>query len=174
MLNQVHTDMACCGSPRMPTQQWAYRDLLTHQRQWLHHFLYYLISSSHYITFCAFVFFFQWTVPLCVGGVNMGLLARLVPRLLFCHLHCEISYCKWWIWLVLALLVLKMWCFKFCRNLKIAHFTQHHVDQLVMDTTSLELIQSRFPGEGNHWITSCNIVKHADSQVLEWKHLLFP
>ena len=26
------------------------------------------------------------------------------------------------------------------------HFT-HHVDQLVMDTTSLELIQSRLPGE---------------------------
>jgi len=33
------------------------------------------------------------------------------------------------------------------RNLKIAHFTQHHVDQLVMDATSLELIQSRFPGK---------------------------
>ena len=42
------------------------------------------------------------------------------------------------------------------RNLKIAHFTQHHVDQLVMDTTSLELIQSRFPGEKNH-LTLCNI-----------------
>ena len=43
------------------------------------------------------------------------------------------------------------------RNLKIAHFTQHHVDQLVMDTTSLELIQSKFPGEGNG-ITLCNVM----------------
>ncbi|KAL5491328.1 hypothetical protein EMCRGX_G016598 [Ephydatia muelleri] len=33
------------------------------------------------------------------------------------------------------------------RNLHIAVFTQHHVDQLVMDTTPLQLIQSKFPGE---------------------------
>ena len=35
------------------------------------------------------------------------------------------------------------------RNLRIAHFMQHHVGQFVMNTTSLELIQSRFPGEGH-------------------------
>ena len=80
-------------------------------------------------------------------------MARLVPRLLFCHLWCKIASDKYG-WLTTD--VLKM-CFvsvKFPRNLKIAHFTQHHVDQLVMDTTSLELIQSKFPGEGNH---PCNI-----------------
>ena len=38
-------------------------------------------------------------------------------------------------------------CWSAHRNLKIAHFTQQHVDQLVMDTTSLELIQSRLPGQ---------------------------
>ena len=32
------------------------------------------------------------------------------------------------------------------RNLRIAYFSQHHVDQLVMDVSALELIQSRFPG----------------------------
>ena len=37
-------------------------------------------------------------------------------------------------------------CWSAHRNLRIAHFMQHHVDQLVMDTTSLELIQSRLPG----------------------------
>lgn len=33
------------------------------------------------------------------------------------------------------------------RNLKIAYFTQHHVDQLVLDVSALELIQSRYPGQ---------------------------
>ena len=37
-------------------------------------------------------------------------------------------------------------CWSAHRNLSIALFTQHHVNQLVMDTTSLELIQSRLPG----------------------------
>ena len=32
------------------------------------------------------------------------------------------------------------------RNLKIAYFTQHHVDQLVLNVSALELIQSRYPG----------------------------
>ncbi|XP_065890278.1 ATP-binding cassette sub-family F member 3-like [Dysidea avara] len=32
------------------------------------------------------------------------------------------------------------------RNLRIGYFSQHHVDQLVMDITPLELIQSKFPG----------------------------
>ncbi len=34
-----------------------------------------------------------------------------------------------------------------CRNLKIAYFTQHHVDQLVMNVSALELTQSKYPGE---------------------------
>lgn len=33
------------------------------------------------------------------------------------------------------------------RNLKVAYFTQHHVDQLVLDVSALELIQSKFPGK---------------------------
>ena len=33
-----------------------------------------------------------------------------------------------------------------CRNLKIAFFSQHHVDQLVMEVSALEFIQSKFPG----------------------------
>ena len=32
------------------------------------------------------------------------------------------------------------------RNLKIAYFSQHHVDQLVMEVTPLQFIQSKFPG----------------------------
>ena len=32
------------------------------------------------------------------------------------------------------------------RNLKIAFFSQHHVDQLVMEVSALEFIQSKFPG----------------------------
>lgn len=32
------------------------------------------------------------------------------------------------------------------RKLKIGYFAQHHVDQLVMDVTALELLQSKFPG----------------------------
>ena len=35
------------------------------------------------------------------------------------------------------------------RNLKTAYFTQHHVDQLVLDVSALELIQSKFPGQHN-------------------------
>ena len=86
-------------------------------------------------------------------GLTCGC-CRLVLRPLFRFLcHTSYSQCR------RNFLVLKctFWV-KFCaayiiphpRNLKIAHFTQHHVDQLVMDTTSLELIQSRFPGERNH------------------------
>ena len=92
----------------------------------------------------------------------------LVLRLLF-HLYFISSYsqCR------RNFLVLKctFWV-KFCaayiiphpRNLKIAHFTQHHVDQLVMDTTSLELIQSRFPGEENHHVTLCKLNRN-----ITWK-----
>ncbi len=32
------------------------------------------------------------------------------------------------------------------RNLKIAYFSQHHVDQLVMESTPLHFIQAKFPG----------------------------
>ena len=32
------------------------------------------------------------------------------------------------------------------RNLKIGYFTQHHVDQLDMSLSSVELLSSRFPG----------------------------
>ncbi len=32
------------------------------------------------------------------------------------------------------------------RHLKIGYFAQHHVDQLEMDTSSLELASVRFPG----------------------------
>ena len=32
------------------------------------------------------------------------------------------------------------------RKLRIGYFAQHHIDQLVMDTTSVELLQSRHPG----------------------------
>jgi len=33
------------------------------------------------------------------------------------------------------------------QNLKIGYFTQHHVDQLDMGMTSVELLASRYPGE---------------------------
>lgn len=35
------------------------------------------------------------------------------------------------------------------RNLKIGYFSQHHVDQLEMDVSSVELLALRFPGK--HW-----------------------
>ena len=40
--------------------------------------------------------------------------------------------------------------FLFRRSLKTAFFSQHHVDQLVMDVTPLEFMQQKFPGE---WVT---------------------
>ena len=33
------------------------------------------------------------------------------------------------------------------RNLRIGYFSQHHVDQLDMSLTSVELLQERFPGK---------------------------
>ena len=33
------------------------------------------------------------------------------------------------------------------RNLRIGYFTQHHVDQLDLNVTCLELAANRFPGE---------------------------
>ena len=33
-----------------------------------------------------------------------------------------------------------------CRNLRIAFFSQHHVEQLVMDVSALEFMQQKFPG----------------------------
>ena len=33
------------------------------------------------------------------------------------------------------------------RNLKIGYFTQHHVDQLDMSQSSVELLATRFPGQ---------------------------
>ena len=37
-----------------------------------------------------------------------------------------------------------------CRNLRIAFFSQHHVDQLVMDVSALEFMQQKFPGIYRH------------------------
>lgn len=33
------------------------------------------------------------------------------------------------------------------RNLKIGYFSQHHVDQLDLNVSSVELLLNRFPGE---------------------------
>lgn len=33
------------------------------------------------------------------------------------------------------------------RNLRIGYFSQHHVDQLEMNLTSIELLAQRYPGE---------------------------
>lgn len=33
------------------------------------------------------------------------------------------------------------------RNLRFGYFSQHHVDQLEMNTTSVELLQTSFPGK---------------------------
>ena len=34
----------------------------------------------------------------------------------------------------------------YCSNLKVGYFSQHHVDSMDMKMTSVELLQSRFPG----------------------------
>lgn len=35
----------------------------------------------------------------------------------------------------------------FCRNLKIGYFSQHHVDQLDLNISAVELLARKFPGE---------------------------
>jgi len=37
--------------------------------------------------------------------------------------------------------------FSFCRNLKIGYFSQHHVDQLDLNISAVELLARKFPGE---------------------------
>lgn len=37
--------------------------------------------------------------------------------------------------------------FLFCRNLKIGYFSQHHVDQLDLNISAVELLARKFPGE---------------------------
>lgn len=37
--------------------------------------------------------------------------------------------------------------FSFCRNLKIGYFSQHHVDQLDLNISAVELLAKKFPGE---------------------------
>lgn len=36
--------------------------------------------------------------------------------------------------------------FSFCRNLKIGYFSQHHVDQLDLNISAVELLARKFPG----------------------------
>ncbi|KAL3861429.1 hypothetical protein ACJMK2_007463 [Sinanodonta woodiana] len=41
------------------------------------------------------------------------------------------------------------------RNLKMGYFSQHHVDQLEMDLTSVELMAQRFPGKNSEYYRNC-------------------
>jgi len=41
------------------------------------------------------------------------------------------------------------------KNLKIAYFTQHHVDQLELNVSPMELLSKRFPGKKDEFYRSC-------------------
>ena len=52
------------------------------------------------------------------------------------------------------------------RNLRIGYFSQHHVDQLDMSLTSVEMLAEKFPGTVN--ILKCRTFFSNKSQIQYW------